>query len=264
MGEGARQGLKQVGKDKEKQIMCQDEENQVAQTSSDYLIQKLGDQDKGEEFAIGFLRESFLTAAVNALFYMRQQAGLTQAQVAERLHTKQSAIARLEGDLDGGISLRRYAEFALACGMVPHDITFAPLASAIAYTMAQPETPYTQVNHQEWLTAHPQSLAASLGSVTQAKSNFEAMTQTLQRQSNALFSLEKIPERPPSQNTNTVATAVMPQNDLSPQNYTQPPLMRPFQVLYGGGKISTAAEPQEKSVNLAPSKASQSQIEVSA
>ncbi len=88
---------------------------------------------------------------------MRRQAGLTQAQVAERLNTKQSPIARLEGDFDGGLSLRRYVDFALACGMVPHNITFAPLESLISYTIAQPKILYTQLNYLEWLKANSSS-----------------------------------------------------------------------------------------------------------
>ena len=134
--------------------MHQDEDIQVAGTMTDYLIQKFTDEEQGKEFASEYFKSAFMSSAINALFYMRRQAGLTQAQVAERLNTKQSAIARFESDFDGGISLRRYADFALACGMVPHTITFAPLESAISYTIAQPKIPYTQVNHQEWLKAN--------------------------------------------------------------------------------------------------------------
>ncbi len=84
-------------------------------------------------------------------------------------------IARLEGDVDGDISLRRYIEFALACGMVPHDITFAPLESVINYTIAQPEVPYTQVNHQEWLKANAEPTSASVESVVQVESNSDTL-----------------------------------------------------------------------------------------
>jgi len=145
--------------------MLQDEDNQVVGTMTDYLIQKLTDEEQGQEFAFEYLKSAFLSATVNALFYMRRQAGLTQAQVAERLNTKQSAVARLEGDFDGGISLRRYVDFALACGMVPHDITFAPLESVISYTIAQPKIPCTQVNYQEWLKANSQSPSIPVESV---------------------------------------------------------------------------------------------------
>src|SRR5216684_2341507 len=149
--------------------MHQDEDIQVAGTMTDYLIQKFTDEEHGKEFASEYLKSAFLASAANGLFYMRQQADLTQAQVAERLNTKQPAVARLEGDFDGGISLRRYVDFALACGMVPHDITFAPLESALSYTKAQPKIPYTQANYQEWLKANPQSPSTPVESLDRVK-----------------------------------------------------------------------------------------------
>lgn len=151
--------------------MHDDEDLQVVGTTSDYLIQQLTDEEEGKDFAVEYLKAGFMSSAVNALFYMRRQAGLTQAQVAERLNIKPSAVARLEGDFDGGISLRRYVEFALACGMVPHDITFAPLESVINYIIAQPEVLYTQMNYQEWLKASSQPDSTSVESGGQAESD---------------------------------------------------------------------------------------------
>jgi DNA-binding XRE family transcriptional regulator len=51
-------------------------------------------------------------AVIEALVKARMEAGLTQTELAERIGTTQSAVARLEG---GGVSpslstLRRYAE----------------------------------------------------------------------------------------------------------------------------------------------------------
>jgi transcriptional regulator with XRE-family HTH domain len=151
--------------------MLDDEDLQVVGTTSDYLIQQLTDEEEGKDFAVEYFKSGFMASAVDTLFYMRRQAGLTQAQVAERLNTKQSAIARLESDSDGGISLHRYIDFALACGMVPHNITFAPLESVINYRIAQPEIPYTQVNHQEWLKANSQSTSTPVEGVVQVESD---------------------------------------------------------------------------------------------
>src|SRR5437588_6297535 len=156
--------------------MHQDEEIQIAGTMTDYLIQKVTDKEQGKEFASEYFKSAFLTSAVNALFYMRRQAGLTQAQVAERLNTKQSAIARLEDDFDGGISLRRFADFALACGMVPHNITFAPLESVISYTIAQPKILYTQVTYLEWLYANSSHTLTSVEPESQPESNSEVIS----------------------------------------------------------------------------------------
>ncbi len=115
-----------------------DEDIQVTGTMSDYLVQKMSDEEHGDEFAVEYLRADFLAAVANSLSMLRRQAGLTQAQVAEQLHTKQSAIARLEADFDGAMSLRRFVDFALACGMIPHHMTFAPVDAAHDFAIAHP------------------------------------------------------------------------------------------------------------------------------
>lgn len=92
-----------------------------------------------DEAAAGdYLVESFLTSAMLALFHARRDAGLTQTQVAQMLHTKQSAIARLEADFSGGMSLRRFAEFALACGVLPFDLTLAPVEALRQFALTDP------------------------------------------------------------------------------------------------------------------------------
>lgn len=131
--------------------MDQDEDIQIVGTTSDSVVQKLKDEKHGQAFAAAYLEADFLTSSANALFHIRREAGLTQAEVAERLNTKQSAIARLEADFDGSISLRRYVEFALACGMVPHNITFASIETARNFVIAQPDKPFTAENHLAWM-----------------------------------------------------------------------------------------------------------------
>ena len=64
------------------------------------------------EFRAEYNRADAEFAVIEALIKARMEAGLTQAQLAERIGTTQSAIARLEG---GGVSpslatLRRYAD----------------------------------------------------------------------------------------------------------------------------------------------------------
>lgn len=74
---------------------------------------------------------------------LRLRAGLTQAQVAECLQTKQSVIARMEADTRGSVSLRRLAEYTLACGMIPAcfeageplELHFIPLEDARQFTI---------------------------------------------------------------------------------------------------------------------------------
>jgi len=216
--------------------MNQDEDVQVAGTMTDHLIQGFMDEEQGKEFASEYLKSAFLSSAANGLFYIRREAGLTQEQVAERLNTKQSAIARLESDFDGGISLRRYVDYALACGKVPHDITFAPLESAISYTIAQPKILFTQVNYQEWIKVNSPSSSTSVQILAQQESNAEIMNKTLQMQRSTVFSIDRSPANWPGNSMNIVPSATTLRNDVF-----QPYLIPPLQLLSGGGMTSTAA-----------------------
>ena len=221
--------------------MHQDEDIQVAGTMTDYLIQKFMDEEQGKEFASEYLTSAFLSSAVNTLFYMRRQAGLTQAQVAERLNTTQSAVARLEGNFDGGISLHRYVDFALACGMVPHNITFAPLESAISYTIAQPKILYTEVNYHGWLKANSLSTSTSVATLAQQSSNPEIVSKTLQAQREAVFSIDRSPGNRSGNSFTIAPSATTLRNEIFAQGYFQPYLIPPLQLLQGGGTAGTAA-----------------------
>lgn len=127
-----------------------DDDIQIEGTVTDYLIQQLTDEEHGKEFAAEYLKSVFLETTVNDLFYVRRQAGLTQAQVAEKMKTKQAAIARFEADFDGGMSLRRYVDFALACDMIPLRITLAPVEQVRQYTVARPKGSGTQEDFKDW------------------------------------------------------------------------------------------------------------------
>src|SRR5947208_378170 len=89
------------------------------ETLEDVIRQDLTQSDAT---AAAFLRQSWVSRAITALWEMRRTAGLTQTEVADRMGTKQSVVARWERGDEGGISLRRYVDFALACGALPMDI----------------------------------------------------------------------------------------------------------------------------------------------
>lgn len=160
--------------------MDKDEDIQVIGTMSDYLTQKIADEEQGQEFTVEYLKADFLASAANALCSIRRQAGLTQAQVAERLNTKQSAIARLEADFDGAMSLRRYVDFALACGVIPHHITFAPVEAARKFVIEQPGVPFTQENHHAWPKVTFQLAREAAGNTPQATIIVSSSATTLQ------------------------------------------------------------------------------------
>ena len=130
--------------------MQQDEVIQVVGTTTDFLIQELTDEKGGQEFAREYLKADFLAAAVDALFYARRQAGLTQEQVAQKLGKKQEAIARWEADTDGKMSLRQYVEIALACGRIPLEMVLAPVDAVRRYIIENPQAPWTPVAYDAW------------------------------------------------------------------------------------------------------------------
>ena len=108
-----------------------------------------------EETARAYLAESFLTEAMLALFHARRDAHLTQEQVAKTMGTRQAAITRWERDFTGSISLRKYVEFALACGVAPFDMLLAPVSAMRDFAIAHPGGPLTVDAYNEWKGAQP-------------------------------------------------------------------------------------------------------------
>lgn len=79
------------------------------------------------EGATAYLRACWLWDMLDALLSVRQRAGLTQSAVAERMGTTQSSVARMERDLDGGYSVRRLLDYAVACGVLPDPVRWRPI-----------------------------------------------------------------------------------------------------------------------------------------
>jgi transcriptional regulator with XRE-family HTH domain len=120
-----------------------------------------------DEGSRAYLKASFLASATLALWHARQEAGLTQAELAERLGTRQSAIARMEADHSGSMSLHRYIDYCIACGAMPFDMQLEKLDDLREFTHAQPEAPRTESAFKDWKrTLQPtQSLAEKLAAV---------------------------------------------------------------------------------------------------
>ncbi len=133
--------------------MKSDDEMEMVSTTADFVREMLADEQEGEEFATAYFKTGFLTSAVDALVEARRGTGLTQADVAAILHTKQPAIARLESDTSGSMSLRRYAEAALACNSVPL-IMLAPKQDVVQYVFARPDAPLTAEAYLTWHFQH--------------------------------------------------------------------------------------------------------------
>lgn len=149
-------------------------------TTADFIANKLKDAATGDAYFQAYLRAGFLESAVNSLYQARQQAGLTQAEIAEKLHTKQSAIARLENDVDGAMSLRRFVDFMMACGMIPYNITFVPMETVHDYVLEDPQSLLTQEQYHNWLlTKNMQSMFnSSIPNTTSQQHTIKAITTT--------------------------------------------------------------------------------------
>jgi len=104
--------------------------------------------------------DEFIRDVITKLTQARVNAGLTQAEVAERMGTKQASIARMENALNGSFSLRRIADYALACGVVPcqfahnEPLEFHLISLELAYefTLVDPQKPMTWKNFTAWVS----------------------------------------------------------------------------------------------------------------
>lgn len=104
-----------------------------------------------DETAYAYLLEAWLAQTTGKLREARREAGLTQAEVAERLGTKQPAIARLERDHEGRSSLRRFLEYALACGVLPFELSLESAEEMRRYALDNPDEPITETAYENWL-----------------------------------------------------------------------------------------------------------------
>ncbi|MEC4890061.1 MAG: helix-turn-helix transcriptional regulator [Nitrospira sp.] len=93
----------------------------AARTGKGWLDRKLADS----KFRKGFEAEMQKLAIGEQLSRLRQEAGLTQAQVAQRAKTTASAISRYENAEYDRYELRTLQRIVLACGG-RLDITLVP------------------------------------------------------------------------------------------------------------------------------------------
>jgi transcriptional regulator with XRE-family HTH domain len=106
---------------------------------------------ESDETAIAYLRQRWLSSAIDALDSARRQSGLTQSELAKLAGTTQSSIARLENDTTGGVSLRRYIDVALACGMAPDALHLRPVSAALAVECSSPPPVGQRHSLDQWV-----------------------------------------------------------------------------------------------------------------
>jgi transcriptional regulator with XRE-family HTH domain len=96
-----------------------------------------------EEGACEYLLRGWFYHAMEAARDARIRNGLKQAEIADKLGTTQSAVARLENAHRGNFSLDRFLRYAWACGAAPLDLEFVPPAQLCQYSLRDPSAPRT-------------------------------------------------------------------------------------------------------------------------
>lgn len=142
--------------------MDKEKDSQPTETISDFLVQMLREDGENLESTREYLLSMFLSSAIDALFYARRKAGLTQEQLAQKLGKKQSAIARWEADVDGKMSLRQYVEIAQACGVTPFAMALESLEALRNFVIDNPEALPTQELYLAWMKRTVEPLQISL------------------------------------------------------------------------------------------------------
>jgi len=136
--------------------------------------------ETGSDETREYLKERFLTAAVLSLFEQRKASGLTQAEVAERLGTKQPAISSIEADFSGSFSFRRYVDYALACGTLPLDLSFAPVEGIRRFLLDEPSDAPTAMAYAGWCN-HQNRSPGLMPTVQQPVTPVESMALSWQK-----------------------------------------------------------------------------------
>ena len=131
-------------------------DEQIVDTLEESILEDIGiEVDK----AVAFLVEEFVRDTVLGLRRLRVQANLSQAELAQKLRTTQSGISRSELDTSGGLTLRRLANWMVACGAVPREVVSIPASRALDVsrqvlthfeTSAGNTVPQEQMNRFEW------------------------------------------------------------------------------------------------------------------
>lgn len=99
------------------------------------LIQVHDELMQDPEFVKEYAAENLIHRVALRILKYRQEAGLTQAELAERVGKKQPYVARVEGGFEN-ITLRTLASFAQALGRDPEafvrsaEVETAVMASA--------------------------------------------------------------------------------------------------------------------------------------
>lgn len=106
----------------------------------DLVIEFLETDERSREY----LKARWIEDTIFTLRTIRRSASLTQAEVARRMGTRQSAIARLEGEDD--ITLGKVWDYFYACGVAPTKIEHVNFSVLRDFIRSQPDNSETMGN----------------------------------------------------------------------------------------------------------------------
>lgn len=97
-----------------------------------------------------YLKTDWIIGMMLRLEQARKDAGLTQGDLAQKLNRQQSVVSRTERDLEGSISLSRYADWLFACDAIPSEIEIMSLDN-VRQNLLRPPTnePQTRIEYGE-------------------------------------------------------------------------------------------------------------------
>lgn len=132
------------------------ETNRSPGTAFAELVRTLVDDGRPEAAAAAYLREDWVSGVIALLRAARREAGLTQGEIADRLGTTQSAVARLERGDDAKLS--RVWDYLWACGKTPLTVDTTAGARLRRYVAEQPSAPRSASAVDRWIAGREAAL----------------------------------------------------------------------------------------------------------
>lgn len=94
--------------------------------------------EEGDEVLESFLQSEWFYRAMRKIKEARKRNHLSQMEIAERLGTTQSVVARMENAHYGNFSVARFIAYAWACGVAPVDLGFVDAESMLDFAREKP------------------------------------------------------------------------------------------------------------------------------
>jgi transcriptional regulator with XRE-family HTH domain len=108
-----------------------------AEDTTEYSVEELL-EESASEASESYLLATWFYRAMESIRNARLRNGLTQSEVAERIGTTQSVVARMENAHRGSFSVHRFLEYAWGCGAAPLELEFVPPQELRRFAIERP------------------------------------------------------------------------------------------------------------------------------